>query len=219
MTATGKWKPAKNKGKWLFPVKDKGMSQAFRAKYMALLRQWAKSKEVSIDRSVFKKCFDHNWVVFAKDAFRGPKGVMEYLGRYSHKIAISNHRLVSIGEGKVAFKWKDYRTLKNGVMELDAMEFLRRFSLHILPKGFPRIRHYGFLASRHKAERLELARKAIGVPPQPKAEKQSWQQLAKERLGFDAAKCPACGGKMEPLGEFLPGRPPPLLYLSKSTPA
>lgn len=216
ISATGKWKKARNKGKWLFPVKDKGMSPVFRAKYMALLRQWAKKEKVPLDPKAIKKCFDHNWVVFARTAFNGPKGVMEYLGRYSHKIAIGNHRLMSIDQGKVSFKWKNYHTLKNGVMELDAHEFLRRFCLHILPKGFPRIRHYGFLASRGKAEKLKLARKAIDAPPPPAKEKCSWQQLSKERLGFDPEKCPHCGGKMEEVETLLPQRGPPQPLISKT---
>lgn len=215
ISATGKWKKARNRGKWLFPVKDKGMSQVFRAKYMALLRQWAQKEKVPLDPKAIKKCFEHKWVVFAKDAFNGPKGVMEYLGRYSHKIAISNHRLLSIDHSKVSFKWKDYRTLKNGVITLDAHEFLRRFCLHILPKGFPRIRHYGFLASRNKAEKLNLVRQALGVPsPKPQVKK-SWQELSKQRLGFDPAKCPHCGGTMQEIETLLPERGPPYSRYSK----
>lgn len=210
ISATGKWKKARNNGKWLFPVKDKGMSEVFRAKYIALLRQWAKKEKVILEPEVIKKCFDHNWVVYAKQAFNGPKGVMEYLGRYSHKIAISNHRLLSIQNGKVAFKWKDYRTLKNGVMELSTHEFLRRFCLHILPKGFPRIRHYGFLASRSKADKLKLARTAIGVLAQPKKEKHTWQELSRNRLGFDPELCPHCGNRMKEIERWLPERAPPI---------
>lgn len=172
------------------------MSRVFRAKYMTLLRNWAKCNGIHIDRSVTDRCFQKDWVVYAKRAFYGPKGVMEYLGRYSHKIAIGNHRIVSIDNGKVRFKWKDYRTLKNGEIELEANEFLRRFSQHILPSGFPRIRHYGMLSSRNKADRLEMARSELGAASPAPKEKQTWQQLAKERLGFDVATCPACGGQM-----------------------
>lgn len=209
ISATGKWKAARNKGKYLFPVKDKGMSSVFRAKYIGHLRQWAKSKGVQIDDEVFKQCFEKPWVVYAKQAFKGPEGVMEYLGRYSHKIAISNHRLLDIENNKVQFKWKDYRTGKNKVMALDAHEFLRRFCQHILPKGFPRIRHYGLLASRGKADKLAMARQSMGVPPAPPKEKSTWQELSKERLGFDPDQCPHCGGRMQEVEKLLPERGPP----------
>jgi hypothetical protein len=221
LSVSGKWIPAKNKGKYLFPVKRKGMSQVFRAKYMALLRGRATKEAVKIEKAVYDKCFEKDWVVYAKRAFHGPQGVMEYLGRYSHKIAISNHRLTDIDGGKVRFKWKDYRTLKNSEMELGANEFLRRFCLHILPKGFPRIRHYGMLASRHKADRLAMVRKQLSATTPAIKEKRTWQYLAKERLGFDVAKCPECGGQMVGVEELLPNSrqnvamrgPPPLRKL------
>ncbi|MDZ7848161.1 MAG: transposase [Owenweeksia sp.] len=212
ITATGKWKPAKNKGKWLFPVKDKGMSQVFRAKYMALLRQWAKSEEVSIDRSVFKKCFDHNWVVFAKDAFRGPKGVMEYLGRYSHKIAISNHRLVSIGDDKVAFKWKDYRTLKNGVMELGSRwSFCAGSACIFCPKVF---RVSGTMASWPAGTRPKGSNwpaRPSGCPKSQRPKNNPGSSLPKSDWVLMQRSARLAGAKWSLLGEFLPGRPPPHL--------
>jgi hypothetical protein len=100
-----------------------------------------------------------HWVVYAKPAFGGPLQVLRYLGRYTHRVAISNHRLLAFDGERVTFRWRDYaHGNKSRVMTLDAVEFLRRFFLHILPKGFVRIRHFGFLANRFRTERLALCR-------------------------------------------------------------
>lgn len=138
----GKWKPAKNKGKYLFNVKS--MSKVFRAKYVALLRK----NKVSVPQRTYDKLFSKNWVVYAKQQFHTPKYVVEYLGRYTHKIAISNYRIKQINkpERTVTFQVKNYQ--KGGQKEmltLSTLEFVRRFALHVLPKGFTRIRHYGIL--------------------------------------------------------------------------
>lgn len=137
----GKWKSAKSKGKYLFTVK--AMSKVFRAKFVATL-----SKKVNLPQALRKQLFDKSWVVYAKRPFYGPQQVIEYLGRYTHKIAISNHRIRGIENGKVSFSVKDYKQGgKQTEMSLDANEFIRRFSLHILPKGYTRIRHYVWLAT------------------------------------------------------------------------
>jgi Putative transposase len=116
-----------------------------------------------------------NWVVYAKPPFGGPERVLAYLGRYTHRVAIANSRLVNIGDDKVAFGWKDYRHHdKAKVMTLAADEFIRRFLLHTLPEGFHRIRHYGFLANGHRVAKLDLCRRLLGprqrqapFPPPP----------------------------------------------------
>jgi hypothetical protein len=101
-------------------------------------------------------------VVYAKPPFGGPQQVLKYLARYTHRVAISNHRLVSVEDGKVAFGWKDYaHGNRQRTMSLDAVEFLRRFLLHVLPKAFVRVRYYGFLANRHRAEKLQRARQLL----------------------------------------------------------
>ena len=101
---------------------------------------------------LFRGLFAKPWVVYAKRPFAGPESVIDYLGRYTHKIAISNHRLLSVSKQRVRFRYKDYRDgSSHKVMDLEPMEFIRRFALHILPKGFVRIRHYGILSSRRKA--------------------------------------------------------------------
>ncbi|MGH7239895.1 MAG: IS91 family transposase [Candidatus Saccharimonadales bacterium] len=147
LTPQGKWKMAKSQGKFLFPVK--AMSKVFRTRFITALRvALPDNTPYALIHELYKK----KWVVYAKRPFRGPQSVIEYLGRYTHKIAISNHRITDISPDKVAFTYKDYR--QNAVtkeMTLDALEFIRRFSMHILPRGFVRIRHYGILSSTAKA--------------------------------------------------------------------
>ena len=149
-----------------------------------------------------------DWVIYAKRPFGGPEQVLAYLGRYTHRVAISNSRLVSMENGKVAFRWKDYRHhAKSKLMTLEADEFIRRFLLHTLPDGFHRIRHYGFLANGHRDEKLALCRRLLGErSPEPHAEQMqdSLQPRTPER-------CPSCGGAMIVLGILprpTPARPP-----------
>jgi len=151
-----KWISAKGKDKYLFPVKS--MSKVFRARFIEALR-----KEIEIEQNLSKKLFAKNWVVYCKQAFLGSKQVIEYLGRYTHKIAISNHRILSIDNGSVTFTAKDYRHGgKKHPVSLKEAEFIRRFSMHILPKGFTRIRHYGILSSSLKKFILPIIENQIG---------------------------------------------------------
>ena len=110
---------------------------------------------------------DLAWVVYAKPPFHGPQQAIEYLGRYTHRVAISNQRLLSDDQGKVSFQWKDYRhenRQTSKVMAIDAHEFIRRFLIHTLPPGFQRIRHFGFLANCHRTRKLALCRQLLIVP-------------------------------------------------------
>jgi hypothetical protein len=145
-----------------------------------------------------------DWVVYAKRPFGGPEQVLAYLGRYTHRVAISNRRLVSMQNGKVVFRWKDYRHhAKPKLMTLEADEFIRRFLLHTLPDGFHRIRHYGFLANGHRDEKLALCRRLLGErSPQPHA-----VQMQDSLQPPTPERCPSCGGAMVLLG-ILP-RPMP----------
>jgi len=153
MTKAGNWKTARNKGKYLFPVK--AMSKVFRGRYVAEL----KSRVALVEKSLIDQLYKKNWVVYAKRPFGGPQQVLEYLGRYTHKIAISNHRLQAIDEKTVTFGYKDYRKEgKKQSMILEGKEFIRRFALHILPKGFVRIRHYGILSSTSKVKTIPIIR-------------------------------------------------------------
>jgi hypothetical protein len=107
------------------------------------------------------------WVVYAKPPFGGPQQVLEYLGRYTHRVAISNHRIRNVSNGRVSFQWKDYRAgnrQKQRQMTLDAHEFIRRFLIHTLPSGFQRIRYFGLLANRFRKEKLALCRRLLNGP-------------------------------------------------------
>jgi predicted Zn-ribbon and HTH transcriptional regulator len=146
IAASGCWKNAKSKGRYLFPVK--AMSAVFKHKYMEGFLQLLKNENKSLDPSVRETLYNKSWIVYAKSPFGGPQQVIEYLGRYTHKVAISNHRIVSIENDKVSFSYKDYTDgSKQKIMTLEAAEFLRRFCLHILPPGFRKIRYYGFMAN------------------------------------------------------------------------
>jgi hypothetical protein len=124
-------------------------------------------------------------VVYAKAPFGGPEQVLKYLAGYTHRVAISNSRILSIEDGKVKFQWKDYADgNKTKVMTLDAVEFIRRFLLHILPAGFVRIRQFGFLANRARREKLALCRALLGAPATPA------EATADEKA--DEKRCPAC---------------------------
>ena len=150
-------------------------------------------------------------IVYAKAPFGGPAQVIEYLGRYTHKVAISNHRIVSIDDDKVSFKYKDYADeSKQKTMTLEATEFLRRFCLHLLPRGFRKIRYYGFMANVHSAL-LQVQQQEMGIVVQTTKEiKQlSWQLIAKQKLNYDAGLCPCCKkGMMVTLFHFKANAPP-----------
>jgi len=147
--------------------------------------------------SLMKTCRRIEWVVYAKPPFGGPDQVLGYLGRYSHRVAISNDRLIRLEDGKVTFRWKDYQAgNKQKRMTLDAEEFIRRFLLHVLPAGFVRIRHYGWLANAQRRQKLALCRELLGVQ-QPEREQQPFaENLGEANKGLTAASfmiCPACG--------------------------
>ena len=151
-----KWKPVKGKNKYLFPVK--AMSKVFRARFIQQIRL-----HFNLQSQICKSLFQKNWVIYCKRPFYGPKQVIEYIGRYTHKVAISNHRLIDTSDGKVTFMAKDYRHGgKKHPVSLSDAEFIRRFCLHILPKRFIRIRHYGILSSSLKKEILPILKEQLG---------------------------------------------------------
>jgi hypothetical protein len=142
-----------------------------------------------------------DWVVYAKRPFGGPEQVLAYLGRYTHRIAISNSRLIKLEDGRVSFRWRDYRHHdKVKVMTLAADEFIRRFLLHSLPDGFHRIRHYGFLANGHRAAKLALCRQLLATPPPAPPPPTDYREHYRQLTGLSLEICPCCGGAMVPLG-------------------
>jgi Putative transposase/Transposase zinc-binding domain len=164
-------------------------------------------------KTALKACRKTEWVVYSKPPFGGPKQVLDYLGRYTHRVALSNDRLVRLEDGKVTFRWKDYRQgNKQKLMTLKADEFIRRFLLHVLPSGFVRIRHFGFMANRHRETKLALCRELLGVPqadPQKSSTVDDWQTLYQGLTGQSFTLCPACRQGQMSTVEILPPQQQP----------
>ena len=137
-----------------------------------------------------------DWVVYAKRPFAGPQQVLDYLGHYTHRVAIGNHRLIACENGCVRFHWRDYRANnRRKVMTLDANEFIRRFLLHVLPKGFRRIRHFGFLANACRVRKLARIRSALNVAkPTPAVEPTDYRERVAILTGHRVDICPVCAG-------------------------
>jgi len=189
------------------------LSRLFRRLFLAMLRQAFEARALKFfnalaelaDPGAFARYLAPlartEWVVYAKPPFGGPERVLEYLGRYTHRVAIANSRLVAFADGEVAFRWKDYRhASRQKVMCLPAEEFVRRFLLHVLPPGFQRIRHYGWLANRNRALKLQRCRQLLDVPapaPAPADEPADYRDRYQRLTGVSLWECPHCGrGRM-----------------------
>ena len=195
--ATGRWKKQLRSNKFLFPVK--ALSKVFRAKYVQQLR----SKGID-DQPLIESLFAKQWVVYAKRPFGGPKQVIEYLGRYTHKVAISNHRIMQVDEATVSFSYKDYRAGGKACrMTLSNDGFARRFSQHILPPRFVRIRHYGMVSSTWKRGKLQALQTTLQVIRKP---------LPVKTL---LRKCPCCKTGILTTIEVFDKRGPPQHFLLK----
>jgi len=165
------------------------------------------------DKAAFKAYLaplrEIDWVVYAKEPFAGPRQVLRYLSRYTHRIAISNRRLVSADENGVTFKYKDYRIegpARYKTMTLATDEFIRRFLIHVLTKGFHRIRHYGLLANGNRSENIAHARELLAAPARPK--ETETPEAALEQSGVLPQPCPCCGGRMIVIETFARGCEP-----------
>jgi hypothetical protein len=178
------------------------LSRVFRGKFIDLLRRaWSKDRLRGIpDRAAFEALANaaarNDWVVYAKPPFGGPAQVLKYLSRYTHRIAISNGRLLAMDDHSVTFRWKDYaHGNRPAVMTLEAGEFLRRFLLHVVPRGFRRIRHFGFLANRHRSRNLQRCRELL-APSHSQEPPAAVPSLAvpagEERPADDRETCPVC---------------------------
>ena len=184
---------------FFLPIKV--LSKVFRGKFVDRLkrlhRQGCLIFAGAIERMADPKCFAaflrtlfrRNWVVYAKPAFGGPEQVLRYLGRYTHRVAISNHRLVAFDGNNVTFRWRDYaRGGKQRLMTVCGDEFIRRFLVHVLPKGFVRIRHFGFMANYQRSASLQLCRQRLGMAPVIRS-----TEIA---VTVSSRACPKCGGLM-----------------------
>ena len=146
--------------------------------------------------------YSNKWVVSVREPIKRPEYVLEYLGRYTHRVAISNHRIVSLKDGMVTFKYKNRKTNQMEETSIVAVEFIRRFLLHALPKGFVRIRHFGFLANRNRTENLEKIRQLHGLPETEKIVEKSVEEMMLKLTGIDITLCPCCRkGKMQIVAE------------------
>src|SRR5271165_5184488 len=187
---------------FFLPVKV--LSRVFRGKFVAALKRACSEGKLrfygdlnqlaqpKIFSAWLRQLFRHDWVVYCKPPFGGPEHALRYLGAYTHRVAISNHRLISLADGQVTFRWRDSaHHNEQKVMSLSLDEFLRRFLLHLLPKGFVRIRHFGFLANRRRATLLPLCRQALAVV-QPQTQPQTSTVKETRPLWL----CPNCGGPM-----------------------
>ena len=212
ITGEGKWKEAtKNEGRFLFPVK--AMSVVYRGKFMQglkhLMAEGLVTPTEGVDvKALFNGLYSKDWVVYAKAPFGGPQAVIEYLGRYTHKVAISNHRIMSIGEeeDRVSFQYKDYADAgKQKMMTLAAPEFIRRFSQHILPKGFTKIRMYGYLSNRDRHQRIREVLSYLELPRHAAPVSVPFAVRLLERYGVAVNRCPCCGeNTLEQVLVYLP---------------
>ena len=214
LSRKGEWHSAK--GEYLFPVR--ALSRHLRGGFVSRLRQaWKEGKlsriqdPAEVDR-MLDALMARDWVVYSKPSLQHTDTVVRYLARYSHRIALSNQRLLSFDGERVELAYKDYRDGRNKVMTLDADELLRRFLLHVLPKGFMRIRHFGFLANRCRKQRLPQIREAIADQAARQAERQALAaERAAQRDERDLAgyPCPKCKrGRLQVIGTLDP-RPSP----------
>jgi len=205
-----------------FLVHVKVLARLFRGKFLAMLidahsrgRLKFFNTHVGLtDKRTFKKFLAPlrrtEWVVYCKQPFAGPQQVLRYLARYTHRVAISNRRLVAADDGGVSFHWKDYRVEGSGrwkTMTLTPHEFIRRFLMHVLPKGFHRIRHYGLLASGRRAANIARARDLLAVPP-PSQPPDISAAAAMDQPRMLPRPCPCCGGCMFIIETFARGSEP-----------
>jgi hypothetical protein len=213
----GHWVPARSR--FLFPVK--AMSKVFRGKLLEGLAELNKKQKLTLEGNcadlaqpatfakLLTRLYQKEWVVYAKQPFGGPEQVFAYLGRYTHRVGLSNQRMVSFDGHEVCFRTKHGKTTT-----IDAVEFVRRFLLHVLPTAFVKIRHYGLLAAANLATKLEVARRCLQAPGDdhapkaPAAQPQpSWRELLLALTGIDLLVCPACGARAMERHPLLPRAP------------
>ena len=213
----GQWVAAKRG--FLFPVK--ALSKVFRGKFVAALkaaREDGKLNEAQLVEHAWRDLLacvhKHDWVVYAKEPLGGPAQVLDYLGRYTHRVAISNERILDIGADTVSIRVRDSANgNRRRTLSLPAQIFIERFLLHVLPKGFKRIRHYGLIGPVHKAAKLAQARIALSVPAPDPVVVESVEAFMRRIGQHQRLRCPYCGN-----GQFVPTVPIapvplPLLHL------
>lgn len=199
-----------DKNDYLF--NEEALSRVFRGKFMQRFKHARKIglfKFVGHSFGNFKnKLYAKNWVVSVRDPVKRPENVIEYLGRYTHRVAIANSRIKKLENGMVSFTIKNRKKKRTETITITAVEFIRRFLLHSLPKGFVRIRHYGFLANRNRNENLKAIRNLLGLSVLPEKEVTSLEKMMLQLTGTDITTCPYCSkGKMKFFAEIPKARP------------
>jgi Putative transposase/Transposase zinc-binding domain len=217
LTPNGEWKSCKGR----FFVDVKVLSKLFRGKFLAYLKELHTEKKLRYPgdlkspgafNALISKLYETEWVSYCKTPFQKTQNVIDYLGRYTHRIAISNHRLIKLEDDRVTFRWRDYADdNKTKIMTLDADEFIRRFLLHVLPDRFVKVRHYGILANRCRRQKIERARELLGAETaerkQTEEETETWRERLLRLAGFDVTRCPNCGERtMRTVETILPAR-------------
>lgn len=199
-----RWIP--RRGGYLFPVRV--LSRLFRGKYLDGLGR-ALSETPDLASSLpLQDLWGKEWVVYAKKPFAGPRQVFEYLARYTHRVALTNDRLLDLNEGVVSLRWRDYaHGSKMKVLRLPTLDLLRRFVLHVLPRGFCRIRHYGLLGNRHKAVKLAACQRFFGTTIHDSGTDSTLKIL--QRIGIYPERCPSCGSPKISREPLLPTPPRP----------
>ena len=204
LNKSGQWVTSRGKDNFLFHVK--ALSKVFRGKFLHRLKLMLSHGQVRLSpdlmisdvpsaaASLIDKLFLKDWVVYSKHAFAGPQQVLEYLARYTHKICISNYRIVNITNTHVSFRYLDRKAKKSKVLTITGQQFVLRFVKHVLPKGFTKIRHFGFLASRCKSFSIQIIRQQLNVddPPIKPDQRLSARQVMIASSGKDPYRCPCC---------------------------
>lgn len=208
LTQQGKWRNAKANGKFLFPVK--AMSKVFRGKFCDGLIELETLGEIKLEapfdpeKKYLHPLYKTKWVVFAKRPVQHGEKTLEYLGRYVHKVAIGNSRIKQIDDESVTFSWFDYRTSKPGTLTLDGQEFVRRWSMHVLPEGFVKVRHYGVCSNRIKMKVREIVYTELGQTPPEIRKGLSWVEVYLEVHGAHPKLCPECKSAVMVTVQVLP---------------
>ena len=205
------------KGNYLF--NKKALSMVFRGKFMHYMNHARQCEKLKLSGNEYKKLKNtlhaKKWIVDVRDPVKNPEHVLEYLARYTHRVAIANSRIKKLENGMVSFTAKNRKKNKTEPVTITAVEFIRRFLLHSLPKGFVRIRHYGFLANRNRSANLNTIRRLMGLSPPPAKEMTSLEEMMQKLTGIDITICPCCSdGKMQFFAQIPKYRARPPNYLN-----
>ena len=205
------WRPIK--GNYLF--NQQALSLVFRGKFMEHMERACRRENLKFAGDQYQKLkarlYEKNWIISVRDPVKRPDHVLEYLARYTHRVAIANSRIKELKDGMVTFTYKNRKKGRTEALTISAVEFIRRFLLHSLPKSFVRIRHYGFLANRNRSKNLAAIRRLMGVSDPPEKHFASVEEMMQKLTGIDISLCPSCHkGRMQLFLEIPKGmaRPP-----------